>query len=729
MAKTSEKPVPQQPKANAEFDNLRSRFRGLLLANPNYFGNLKESPFKPEMPIVANRTYETIGSVGFQPQLNRLNAVVYIHQSGGYNGGICSHGSQEYVRFYASYDGGKTWSDVGLSSFSAYDISLKEANASRLEYAVAIDYAPPRHLCFFNNHAQVRAILSWNVPPPPNEPDWVPVWGEVHNTNIQIEPRRFYILKDFIDLQVKLPDEVLQDIQPTQTLAQIKPKALNAVQLQKLYAEKQIEPHRFALPELHALIQQPAALPMLMAKQALGPLDELKIDPVLWKEILDKLIAPVDGDTRYEVLEAIGLNPNQDTLEGVIRVKLPSGYNGGACTSGSREYVTFWADYDNNGSFETCLGSTSVNVYDTTALPEGGLEFGVFLPVNFTEQRRPCHTGPRTVRIRAILSWQVIPPANNPNFVPVWGNRLETVIHIKPGPSTPLDTHVPNIETVGSMDVDDINVSSGLANGAAQLAGFTANQSPFGGEVIITGHIAYPPDLSSGATALKYRVSVRRVGDLLWQPLSNSFDVARRQLLDGVWSTLPDATQSVDGSGFYTYREDFTTGLGNAQITVVGNVLARWGTGGLNGLYDIRIEALDASNTVWFGNSIRVMLDNIAPAINDFRITTGGGNCADFTSGTLIDGVYDISDEHLGAMNLTLLPANGGAFTAPLPLPRIYPTASPVTADAGAWQFNTEHLPRCGYVIQLTVSDRTIVNSGFVGFSNYAVVGLCLRQD
>ena len=37
-------------------------------------------------------------------------------------------------------------------------------------------------------------------------------------------------------------------------------------------------------------------------------------------DIIGKLF-PVDGNTRYEELECIGLNPNQDTLVGIILVK------------------------------------------------------------------------------------------------------------------------------------------------------------------------------------------------------------------------------------------------------------------------------------------------------------------------------------------------------------------------------------------------------------------------
>ena len=68
----------------------RGRFRALTLANPNYFGNLPDSEFKYVLQVVANTNYESIGCVGFQPQFERLEAVVYVHQPSGYGGGVCN---------------------------------------------------------------------------------------------------------------------------------------------------------------------------------------------------------------------------------------------------------------------------------------------------------------------------------------------------------------------------------------------------------------------------------------------------------------------------------------------------------------------------------------------------------------------------------------------------------------------------------------------------------------
>ena len=713
-----------QGAGNAALDLVpaeRATFRALVLANPNYFGNIEGSPLPPVLKIALNTTYEDIGCVGFQPQFNRLDAVVYVNQPAGYGGGVCSPGTQEYVRFYLSADNGATWIDAGLTSFTAFDIPLGTVGPRRLEYAVTLQISPNKKFCFQENFYLVRAILSWNVPPPPNTPNFHPVWGDIHNTHIQIDPRRFIIIDELLQLaQAKLPPVLSPVLDTAQPVPLTEPAVLGAVQLQELYKGQEVPPHRFALAELNQLVSQPALSENLMAADFGGVLPGLGID---LSKVIGQLF-PIDGNTSYEELECIGLNPNQDALVGVIRVKLPSGYSGGPCTAGSREYVSFWGDFDRNGSFETYLGTTSVNVHDYNPIPREGLEYSVFLPVNLDRYRRPCQRGAVVVPIRAILSWQVAPPPGNPNYVPVWGNREQTLIHIKPGRN--VSGHPPVIETVGSMAVVDIN-GAGYANGPAQLAGFVAKQSPFGGEVIITGHLANPTDISAGAAALRYRVIVNDgSGD---QVLTNPFPLARTQLLDGIWTFLPTLTQTADIAGFYTYREDLTGAPGNAQIYVAGNVLARWQTAGKTGTWTIRIEARDAAMVTYFSNTVTLRLDNEAPQIpaGSFRIVSGSGTCGDFVIGDIIEGVYQVTDEHFGSLALSVQPPLGGVFTAPVPNPRTWPTV-PTTGESGIWRLDTTGMPKCGYTVRLSAGDRTIVNSGFVGFGNEAFVGLCLKE-
>jgi hypothetical protein len=476
-------PPEEQPKESLvkqsitalQFEQERTNFRTLILSNPNYFGNIRVSPFKPVLNIQSNTTYEELGCVGFQPQFNRLEAIVYIKQPTGYGGDICSKGTPEYVRFFISCNNGADWQDLGLTSFTAYNISEGTVGAKRLEYAVTLRINPSQKFCFVDNLCLVRAILSWNAPPPPDHPNFTPVWGNVHNTHIQIDPLKLIFIGDlFKETKIKLPPNFDSVLDLTQPVPVAKPKTLVAMELQELYQDKGVEPHRFALTDLQKLLNQPALTESLMATGFKGVLPGIEID---WPNIIGKL-SPVDGNTRYEELECIGLNPNQDTLVGIIRVKLPSGYSGSPCTAGSREYVTFWADFDNNGTFETCLGTTSVNVYDIHNFPKEGLEYAVFLPVDLNEHRQPCNKGPKVVKIRAILSWQVPPPCGNPNYVPVWGNREETLIHIKPGKKVPPGMQVPLLSAAGRVPESMID-NNGFATGTT-FTGLSLADSPFG---------------------------------------------------------------------------------------------------------------------------------------------------------------------------------------------------------------------------------------------------------
>ncbi len=366
----------------------RTRFRALLLANPNYFGTLNESPFQPVLPLKGDTTYEELTCVGFQPQVERLEAVVHLKQPSGYSGGVCTGGSQEYVRFYLSFDGGATWQDQGIAAFTAYDVPAADTGERDLEFAVTLQVNPPNHLCWHTDLVRVRAILSWNELPPANQPGWLPPWGNRREETIQIEPIRFAPLKTFL-AEAKLPKQLSQVLDLEQVVS-TQPKTLGVSELAELYAGKDVELHRFAFKELKKAIAQPAISGSLtdatLASAAKPGAVKKKASPVspAFSDVLSGvrekmtgsfleqfdpsklagLLFPADGDTRYEELECIGLDPVHETLVGVLRLKLSSGYSGGPCTDGSREYVSFWADLDDSGTFETFLGTTSVNVYD-----------------------------------------------------------------------------------------------------------------------------------------------------------------------------------------------------------------------------------------------------------------------------------------------------------------------------------------------------------------------------
>ena len=718
-------------------ENERQYFRALILENPNYFGTVADSPLDAIADIQLSTKYESIGCVGLEPELDRLEAVVYVNEPFGYGGGICTKGTKEYVRFFLSYNNGATWIDQGVSSFNAYDIPEGTVGRRRLEYAVSRPIDPRKRFCSQENTVLARAILSWSLVPTPGDPDFIPVWGEVHNTYIELKPKTaefMGVVAEELGLDVTTGIGALLD--PNSEIATVEPAELSLEERRALYEECDVEVQRYAYAEINELLDQPSATPDLMAAGAEGgPLAGLDDD-----NLLEFAINP-DGNTSYEELECIGLNPNLDQLVGVIRVKKPFGYSGGPCTKGSREYVTFWADFDGNSTFETCLGTTSVVVHDYSDFPDAGLEYAVVLPVDLRRHRQPCEHGPKLVPIRAILSWQAPAPCWNPDHIPVWGNREHTVVHITPGRRVPDGQKIPFIESVGNMVIDDIDPVTGLATGES-LAAFTANLSPFGGTVIIGGHIANTPDVSEGDPKCRYRIMVREglVGP--WQPVMDKFTLRVSEFNSSTdsWSLLPSIYQVPDGSGYLESCEDLT---GPRLWLPVGNRLGVWHTHGKTGLWQIQVEVENPSDPAapWKSNTVTVRLDNMGPEV-DIQITSGGGDCGDFTSGDTVTGSYKATDAHFGSLRfVTLASSANGEFIAPSPYPaggstnplsrrfaNGLPGSVPTGGESGGWTLDTTGMPQCGYVIELHASDRTIVNSGGIGFTRRALVGLCIRE-
>jgi hypothetical protein len=56
-----------------------------------------------------------------------------------------------------------------------------------MRYTVSASIHPAQTFCFMQNLPMVRVILSWNFPPPADTPDWLPVWGEVSETRVEID--------------------------------------------------------------------------------------------------------------------------------------------------------------------------------------------------------------------------------------------------------------------------------------------------------------------------------------------------------------------------------------------------------------------------------------------------------------------------------------------------------------------------------------------------------------
>lgn len=724
--------------ADQLFASERGNFLPLLLSNPNYFGNLQDTQHKAVQKIVANSAYEELKCIGFNPQLNRLEGVVWIKQTTGYGGGICTSGSQEYVSFYLSYDNGATWLPQGTTSFTVYDAAV----AHPLEYAVSVVIKPDEKLCTFDNLPLVRAILSWGIPAA--GPTAMPVWGNVEEARIQIPGYKLTVgLPSLLQAAgVTLPATVAGLVSNSATVALQVHKPLTATELAQQYAKTNVPAHRYLHGALQKAVKNPAKLTAMSSYfTALG----VDLSSVV------TAVAATNGNTDYERLGCIGLEEgtgSPDALVGTLVVKLPAGYLGNPCTSGSKEYVAFWIDW---GSGWEWAGTSSVTVHDIAAIPAGGLSYAVYQPVNLNSHRQPCEKGPVTAKVRAILSWDTPPPPFNPDYVPVWGNRLETLILINPGVPVQVGNFTPYLSAICGTGLCDIDQISGWANPGA-------GDHPFGGEISIYGHIPGAPLFSWPLPPLpKYQITVQQIdtstNTLLGSPqiVTDPFNVNVTRVIGGGGGTTFTAHQNATG-GYFTSLETTANAAGSQFLALP--LLGVWNSAGKTGTWMISVTAWDATLTTMYPagsvvcvadgttrQGVVIDLDQLAPvptlAITGYMPGGKGpcipaADCQTFKVGDVICGTYSVTDEHLGGFSLQAEPtpsptsgftidgASGNGLSYPNP-------ALPLSGTkAGHWTYNTAGLPPCGYTIELFTNDRTIVDCGFNWENNSKFVGFCL---
>jgi hypothetical protein len=143
---------------------------------------------------------------------------------------------------------------------------------------------------------------------------------------------------------------------------------------------------------------------------------------------LPKAVFALSGNTSFEELTCVGYNHHTRMLAATFHLKQNNGYSGDYCHGGSVEYVRFFVDWQDNGSW-TDEGLASVAVHDP-GFPE---DLCYTVEIRLDSRRRSCcDKKPVLPKVRAILSWNQVPTMGDENFNPVWGNRLETHIQIAP---------------------------------------------------------------------------------------------------------------------------------------------------------------------------------------------------------------------------------------------------------------------------------------------------------
>lgn len=138
------------------------------------------------------------------------------------------------------------------------------------------------------------------------------------------------------------------------------------------------------------------------------------------------------GNTFYEEIRSVSYHPDLQKLEAIITAKRETGYNGSLCTDGSYAFVRFYLDYGHGWEDQ---GYSAVNEHDIpTALdcakhPEKPLSYSASLKITPKTNKCSIHVLPR---VRAVLEWNKIPPANDPHYASIWGNTVDDHIQMKP---------------------------------------------------------------------------------------------------------------------------------------------------------------------------------------------------------------------------------------------------------------------------------------------------------
>src|SRR5882724_1561644 len=135
-----------------------------------------------------------------------------------------------------------------------------------------------------------------------------------------------------------------------------------------------------------------------------------------------KVILPKSGDTAFEQVVCLGLNPEQNKVEAVVQVKQQSGYGSDACGAGSIEYVRFFVQH---GAAWVDLGEATINVYSLA----GSHPLSYCVSVPFNEPHKFC-TVENVLNVRAILSWSLEPTPGDSTFSPPWGNVLDARVQV-----------------------------------------------------------------------------------------------------------------------------------------------------------------------------------------------------------------------------------------------------------------------------------------------------------
>ena len=641
-----------------------------------------------------NASFESIKCIGYHPEFKELTATIQIKRTSGYGGRLCTKGSYEYVRFYLDYQDGNGWEDMGYVALNVHDIPTKKDCEGKTEkpidYVVRLGIQPKIQFCSKPNLPRVKAVLLWNTIPTANDPtlgSGIYTWGDVKEEHIQIKPFVFQ-LPQIPDLSALFETAVLNSNLSLNAIAntvvggndlletakqKVKPSEMDFTDLATIYQDKKVEPYRFGFE----VLKEVQANPSKAVVQNINSLFDIADLP--YADSFAQL-QKLKCNTNYEELYCVGADYNQEALIGTLKIKRPFGFNGDLCTQGSKEYVSFWLQTEDNCEW-IHAGTTFVRVKDIQDIPDNGLSYSVILPYDFSPLKKSCEE-PQVLKVRAILSWNQPPQEMECSG---WGNVIESYIQLKP--SITWNGNGPKLITVGGIATDNIDPSTGLTLPGAKIEFNqtpTYDNSPFGGIIVIQG-------VSAPLEGQKYKVLVKNITTGLSYYLNNNLALLGYNLVTG---QITHETE-VPINNEYTYR---------SYQDNIGSILARF-TPSTNDLFEIRIEHPDGT----FDSQV-IQMDNTSPQL-ELTLNTVDG-CKHNRNQGPIKGSFTVIENYL--QRYSIQSSLNGLYTK-------------VGSTSGSGQFEidiTEDV-ECGK-ITLSATEKRIYNSVRTGIGRTIERIVCL---
>lgn len=382
------------------------------------------------------------------------------------------------------------------------------------------------------------------------------------------------------------------------------------------------------------------------------------------------------------------------------------------------------------------MGTSSVGVHDINTLPGGGLSYNVELPVNLLAYEKQSCKDVYLAKVKAILSWNMLPPVNNPNWVAPWGNWLESWVEIPNTNIVSTGDRKPYILTIGTFPANKLNTTSGLVDRTLGTPDATVDDYDgysFNGSIPISGIITSPPDSNDVAAAqLKYRIMLKKASqpDTAFTPVTGTFKVLKTVISGGI--PVQNVVDQVNHSGYYNYLVDYTP---PTIVSTSGDILGELLLPDSD-IYEFYIETDGGIKT----SRYRIKNDIHVP--NNVHVHIDGGqDCGTLKQGIPVSGTYSLADVENNCL--------GVAFEI-----LFFPigTSSALTVDGisesfgslilvpgiganGVWSITTNNLTPCGYNFRMYAYDKTILcyhtlsyAYGITSQYTYDTLGFCLAK-